>query len=123
MSSTLSFVSQEPKVGDPPDRCWEGFKNPKLQQFPGSSDNFQWKKYLGGGTDGFVFEVHIDERPVAVKIVGFLFLFFYWRFHLVYFASTLTKLCTVLPQSTPKSYPRHQTLLGIQERVHKLRTP
>ncbi len=70
--STFCFVSEEPKAGDPPSRRWEDFKNPKLQRFPGSSDNFQWKGYLGGGTDGFVFEVDVDEqRSVAVKIVSF----------------------------------------------------
>lgn len=69
MSSTIPFISKQPKVGDPP-LHWVAFENPKLRQFPGLSD-FQLEDYLGGGEDGFVFKAYVEEQgPVAVKVVG-----------------------------------------------------
>jgi len=70
---TLPFISPHPKVGDPPQLGWEDFQKPQLRRFPGSSHDFQWQEYLGGGEDGFVFKASIDGRgSVALKIVSFL---------------------------------------------------
>jgi hypothetical protein len=71
MSPTMSFISQEPNIGDP-SLHWADFKHPKLRRFPGSSNLELQNHYLGGGVDGFVFKAEIGEQhPVAVKIVRF----------------------------------------------------
>lgn len=72
MASTLPFISQSLKTGDPP-LSWTDFKKPKLRKFAGPTD-FQLQEYLGGGEDGSVFKAFIQHQPVAVKIVGFPFL-------------------------------------------------
>lgn len=79
MPFTKSSASSEPEIGPP--FPWKDFKNPKLQRYV-ESGGFQLRdrliageeppEYLGGGVDGFVFKVNVDEKsPVAVKIVGY----------------------------------------------------
>ncbi|KAB5576235.1 hypothetical protein GE09DRAFT_619468 [Coniochaeta sp. 2T2.1] len=69
MSPTVSFISDQPNIGDP-SLHWADFETPKLRRFPHSNNPCLElpNNYLGGGVDGFVFKAEIDGHPVAVKI-------------------------------------------------------
>lgn len=70
MSSTIPFVSTQPKRGNPP-LHWAAFENPKLGRFPGGLNGFRLGDYLGGGEDGFGFKPHVEEYGfIAIKVVG-----------------------------------------------------
>lgn len=67
----LPFISQEPKVGDPP-LGWEDFEKPSLRRFPGTRDDIRLDRFLGRGADGLVIKARIKgrEEPVAIKTVS-----------------------------------------------------
>lgn len=67
---TFTFLSHEPKEGDPPSCAWENFKYPKLRKFPKAPSTLQFKAFLGAGTDSIVFQAKVgDDQEVAVKFV------------------------------------------------------
>lgn len=70
MSSGLSFLSQELKIGDPPSLAWERFKKPQLRRFPPTS--FKYLEYLGDGVDGQVVKVEAagHPEPLVLKFVS-----------------------------------------------------
>ena len=67
---SLSFLSQEPKVGDPPLE-WDDFKRPRLRRFPRSRNDIELQRFLGRGEDGITIKAQIKGgEAVAVKIVS-----------------------------------------------------
>jgi hypothetical protein len=73
MSSTpatrFPFISQAPKIGDPPKSDWAAFEQPRLRRFP-DPDGLKLRRFLGRGTQGFVFKAKIGEgRELTVKFV------------------------------------------------------
>ncbi|RSL94406.1 hypothetical protein CDV31_014320 [Fusarium ambrosium] len=70
--TVLPFISQEPKVGDPP-LDWEDFEKPRLRQFPGTRDDIRLRRFLGRGADGLIIKARIRGREDPVVIKTFFF--------------------------------------------------
>jgi hypothetical protein len=66
-TSLPSFVSIEPKIGDPPSCDWSAFRKPKLRRYSMPS-SFEWQSLLGRGVDGTAFRARADGRELVVKV-------------------------------------------------------
>lgn len=62
----------------PPSCRWTNFAQPLLRRYPHDPADFSWIRRIGGGMDGFVWEVEQcgasgQHPPFALKVVSKLF--------------------------------------------------